>query len=263
MDIVVCVKRVPDTSEADVKIDDSGKNIDSEDLTFDINEWDNYAIEEAILIKEKVGGTVTAITIGPEESNEVLRRCMAKGADTAIRLTDDAFEGSDGYAIAKILHSVIKDMKFDAVFLGAQAGDDGYGMVGPMLAEMLDLPHATLVTKVDLEDGKAKVHRELEGGLEEVVGINLPAVLGIQTGINEPRYVSIMGIRKVAKKEIPVKTLADTGLSADDVGEAGSKTKIESMYIPEVGKVAEIIEGSPDEAAGKLAQILKDKGLLG
>jgi len=154
-------------------------------------------------------------------------------------------------------------MQFDAVFLGAQAGDDGYGVVGPMLAEMLDLPHATLVTKVDLEDGNAKVHRELEGGLEEVMDISMPAVFGIQTGINEPRYVSIMGIRKVAKKEIHVKGLDDIGLTADDVGEAGSKTKIESMYIPEVGEVAEMIDGTPDEAAGKLAQILKEKGMLG
>ncbi len=260
VDIIVCVKRVPDTSEAEVIIKDDKRAIKDADLTFDINEWDNYAIEEAILKKEALGGKVTVIGVGGEEVNEVLRRCLAKGADEAIRLTDPAFDGSDGYAIAKILSAAIKDLQYDFVFTGAQAGDDSYGVTGQMLAEILGIPHATMVTKVDINNGTARIRRELEGGLEEVDEINKPAVFCIQTGLNEPRYVSIMGIRKVSKKEIPVKAAADIGISADEVGEVGSMVKLEEFSIPPAGELAEMIEGTPDEAAGKLAAILKEKG---
>lgn len=262
VDTIVCVKRVPDTAEADVVIDDTGKDIKKGDLAFDLNEWDNYAVEEAILLKEKFGGKVTAITIGGEECNDVLRRCMAKGADDAIRATDDAFEGSDAYALAKILHGIVKDMQYDLVLTGVQADDDGYGQVGVTLAEMLGVPHAAMVTNLEVEDGKARIRRELEGGLEESMEIDLPAVLTIQTGINEPRYVSIMGIRKVAKKEIFSKSAGDLGLSADDVGEAGSKTILEKLFVPPTGEVAEILEGDPPVVAEKLAGILKEKGLI-
>jgi electron transfer flavoprotein beta subunit len=262
MDIIVCVKHVPDTAEADVTIDGAGKDIKKEGLAFDINEWDNYAIEEAILTKEKGGGMVTALTIGGDAANETLRRCLAKGADNAVRLHDAAFAGSDSYATAKILQSAIKTMKFDLVLTGVMASDGGNAQTGVMLAELMGLPHASMVTKVELGSGSAKVHRELEGGLEEVVEIALPAVLTIQTGINEPRYVSIMGIRKVAKKEIKVLGLAELGLKSEDVGETGSKTVLEKVFMPPVGKVAEIIKGDLKEISAKLATILKEKGAI-
>ena len=222
MDIIVCVKHVPETAEADIRIDSTGKGIEKTGLVFDINEWDDYAVEEAVRIKEKLGGTVTVITVGSEDADSTLRKCLARGADKAIRVTDPKLEGSDGYAIAKVLSKVIKDLPHDLILTGAQAGDDGYAVVGPALAQLLEIPHATLVKKIEFKNGTAVVNRELEGGLEEIVEVKLPAVLTIQTGINEPRYVSIMGIRKAREKEIKVLGLTDIGLSENEVGEAGS-----------------------------------------
>jgi len=262
LDIVVCVKHVPETAEAELKIDSGGKAIEKTGLVFDINEWDDYALEEAVRIKEKLGGTVTAITIGAEDSDTTLRKCLARGADTAIRLTDPKFEGSDGYAIAKILHSVIKNLHYDLILTGMQTGDDSSAMVGPILAQMLGILHATMVKKIELDTGTAKINRELEGGLEEQLEIKLPALFSVQTGINEPRYVSIMGIRKAMQKQIKVMSLADTGLSENDVGEAGSWIKIEKLYVPPVEKQAEFIKGAPDEVAAKIAEIIKARGLI-
>jgi len=262
LDIIVCVKHVPETAEAELKIDPSGKAIEKAGLVYDINEWDDYALEEAVRIKEKQGGTVAAITIGSEGSDSTLRKCLARGVDTAIRLTDPRFEGSDGYAIAKILHSIIKTLHYDLILTGMQAGDDGNAMVGPILAQMLGVPHATMVKKIELGTGTARINRELEGGLEEQLEVKLPALFSVQTGINEPRYVSIMGIRKAMQKEIKVMTLAETGLSEADVGEAGSWTKIEKLYVPPVEKQAAFLKGSPDEIATKITEILKSRGLI-
>jgi electron transfer flavoprotein beta subunit len=262
LDIIVCVKHVPETAEAELKIDASGKAIEKTGLVFDINEWDDYALEEAVRIKEKQGGTVTAITIGTEDSDSTLRKCLARGADKAIRLTDPKFEGSDSYAIAKILHSTIKTLHFDIILCGVQSGDGGYAMVGPILAEMLNIPHATMVKKIELATGSAKINRELEGGLEEQIEMKLPALFAVQTGINEPRYVSIMGIRKAMQKEIRLMTLADTGLTENDVGTAGSWIKLEKLYVPPVEKQAEFLKGNPDEIAGKITEILKSRGLV-
>jgi electron transfer flavoprotein beta subunit len=262
LDIIVCVKHVPETAEAELKIDASGKNIEKTGLVYDINEWDDYALEEAVRIRERQGGTVTAITIGAEDSDSTLRKCLARGADKAIRLTDPKFADSDGYAIAKILHSAIKTMPHDLILTGMQAGDDGYAMVGPILAEMLKVPHATMVKKIELGMGTAKINRELEGGLEEQIEIRLPALFSLQTGINEPRYVSIMGIRKAMQKEIKVMALADTGLTENDVGPAGSWIRIDKLYVPPVEKEAEFLKGNPDEVATKIAEILRSRGLI-
>jgi len=262
LDIIVCVKHVPETAEAELKIDGTGKAIDKTGLVFDINEWDDYALEEAVRIKEKQGGTVTAITIGADDSDSTLRKCLARGADKAIRLTDSKFNDSDGYAIAKILHSVIKNLPYSLILTGMQAGDDGNAVVGPALAEMLKIPHVTMVKKLELGAGSAKANRELEGGLEEQVEVKTPALFSVQTGINEPRYVSIMGIRKAMQKEIKLMTLADTGLMENDVGSSGSWIKIERMYVPPVEKQAEFLKGSPEEVAAKVTEILKAKGLI-
>jgi electron transfer flavoprotein beta subunit len=262
MNIIVCIKRVPETTEADVFIDKSGKDIDKSALVFDLNEWDSYAIEEAILLKEKLGGTVMVISMGGEESNESLRKCLAMGADDAIRLTDPAFNGSDGFATAKILAEAIRKIPYDLIFTGTQAEDDGYGQVGVALAELLGIPHAALVNRLEVQDKKVRVHRELEGGLEEVVEIDLPAVLTIQTGINEPRYVSIMGIRKVAKKEIKTLGASDLNLKTEEVGLSGSDIRLEKIFLPLVGEGAEMLEGKPEELALKVFDILKDRGGL-
>jgi electron transfer flavoprotein beta subunit len=262
MDIIVCIKRVPDFTEVDLVIDASGKRIKDEGLVYSLNDWDNYAVEEAVREKEKFGGKVTAITIGNEESEDVLRRALALGADEAIRITDSRIEGSDGYATARILSEVIKDLPFDLIFTGVQANDDAWGQVGLILAELLNIPHAALVTNIEINGKKAKVNRELEGGMEEVVEIGLPALLTIQTGINEPRYVSIMGIRKVVKKEIKVLDLNTIGLGAGDAGEAGSFTILEKLFIPPSGEGAEIFKGSMDEIAGNVADILEKEGVI-
>jgi electron transfer flavoprotein beta subunit len=262
LDVVVCVKHVPETAEAELKIDSTGKAVEKTGLVYDINEWDDYALEEAVRIKEKQGGTVTAITIGPQDTESTLRKCLARGADKAIRLTDPKFENSDAYATAKILHSIIKTLHYDLILTGMQAGDDGNAAVGPILAELLNIPHATMVKKLELATGTAKVNRELEGGLEEQIEIRLPALVSVQTGINEPRYVSIMGIRKAMQKEIKILTLAETGLTENDVGTAGSWITIDKLYVPPVEKQAEFLKGTPDEIATKITAILKSRGLI-
>ena len=262
MNIIVCIKRVPETTDADIFIDKSGKDIDKSGLVFDLNEWDSYAIEEAIQLKEKLGGTVTVLSMGGEDTNESIRKCLAMGADDAIRLSDPAFAGSDGFATAKVLAEAIRKIPYDLILSGTQAEDDGYGQVGVALAELLGVPHAALVNHIEVQDKKMKVHRELEGGLEEVFEIDLPALFTIQTGINEPRYVSIMGIRKVAKKEIKALGAKDLNLKAEEVGLSGSDIRLEKVFLPPVGEGAEMLEGKPEDVARKVFEILKDKGGL-
>ena len=262
MNIVVCIKRVPNIGETEIAIDKDGRGIKTDKLVYDINETDNYALEEALLLKEKFGGCVTAVTIGDEASNEQLRICMAKGADTAIRLYDSKFAGLDGYVAAKILCSAIRELKPDLVLTGCMASDDAYAQVGIQLGEMLGYPHATLVTHIDIENSLARVRSELENGLGMVLEIEMPAVLAVQTGINEPRYASFRGIRDAMKREIKVIGLADLSLQEVDVGETGSRIRIEKLFIPAVDKTAQILSGSTDETASKLAIILKEKGLI-
>jgi len=262
LDIVVCVKQVPETAEVELTIDESGKGIRTERLVLEMNEWDEYAIEEALLIKERLGGKVTAVTMGPEGSDAVLRRCLAKGADEAIWLMDDAFQGSDAYATARTLHAAIKGLEYDLVITGTQASDDGHSAVGVILAELLGIPHASMVKKVEIDGGRCRVNRELEGGLEEAVELTTPALLAVQTGINEPRYVSIMGIRKARRIEITTLGYQELGLPADEVGEAGSWMKVEKVYRPPVEKEPIILEGSPDEVSTRLLEVLRARGLV-
>jgi len=269
MDIVVCVKHVPDTTEAEIAIRDDERGIEKRGLVFDINEADNYAVEEALLLKERFGGSITVLTVGPPEADETLRMCLAKGVDKAVRLTDGRFEGSDSYATARILAEAIRELGrrpspigYDLVLTGIQADDDGCGQVGVTLAEMLGIPHAALVISTETEDGKMKVHRELEGGLHEVLEIELPALLTIQTGINEPRYASIFGIRQAMKKQIEALDLGALGLAEEAVGEAGSKTSLVRLFIPEVTAQATILQGSPEEVSSELLTIFKNEGVI-
>ncbi len=262
MNIFVCVKRVPDTSEAEVKVDATGKDVDSGKFSFDINDADNYAVEEAILIKEKVGGSVKVVSMGPKDSDVMIRMALAKGGDSAIRIEDPRINTVDPLQVAKVLAAAVKGQDFDLVLTGCMAGDDGNMSVGVALAEVLGVPHAAMVKKVEVGEGKVKVYRELEGGLSEVVEVNLPAVLTIQTGINEPRYAPIKGIRMAQKKELKVLKLDDLGLAEEDVSASSSLVELKNLYIPEVVSHAEIIEGEPEEKAGILAEKLVKGGLL-
>lgn len=263
MDIIVCMKWVPDTSEVDLVIDKGGKDIKKDDLDYDMNDWDRFAIEEAVQMKEKLGGKVTVVGVAPEDAEEMLRECLARGADEAFLLWDDAFEGSDGFAVARILVSFIKSRPWDLVLTGTLADDDCGGQVGGMLGAMLGVPSATLVSAISVENGKITFNRELEGGLYEHMEMDLPAVLSVATGLNEPRFVSIRAVRKVASVEIPTLGLGELGLDESLVGVQGSRVQIEQLTMPPEGEGAEMISGKPEEAASKLAEILKEKGGIG
>ncbi len=258
MNIVVCVKRVPLTQEVDLEIDGTGKDVKKDALAYVVNDWDNYAIEEAVLLQEKFGGTATAITIGTEDDEEVLRRALAVGADRAIRIDPGNLE-LDGFVISKLLAGVIKDLEYDLVLTGVQADDDNCGMVGIMLAEHLGLSHAAVVTGVEPEGEEATIKVELEGGMDEVSKIRFPALLSIQTGINEPRYVSIMGIRKAGKKELKVLEVADLNLTEDDLT---PRTVVEEVFLPPETEGAEIIEGDASTVAEEIIRILTEKGVM-
>jgi len=260
MEILVCVKRVPDTSENEIEVNRDGTDIERDDLVYSVNEWDNYAVEEAIQIRDKVGGSVTVVSVGDEEAEEVVRREMAMGADKGILLSDDTFEGSDGKGVASIIKAEVEKGYYDLIMTGAQA-DEGAGQVGGMLAAMLDWPYASLVNLIEIvDDKKIKVSREIAGGNQEMYEIDIPCVLSIQTGINEPRYVGIRGIRKVASMEIPVHGTSELGIDPESVGKSGAKVKRLDYFMPDLGEGAEILEGSTDEIIDKLIEFLKAKG---
>ena len=261
MEILVCVKRVPDTAENEIEVNRDGSDIERDDLVFSVNEWDNYAVEEALQLRDKVGGSVTVATVGDDACEEVLRREMAMGADKGVLLSDDAFKGSDGKGIATLLKAAVEKGAYDLILTGAQA-DGGGAQVGGMLAAMLDYPFASLVNKIEVTDGKLTVGREIEGGNQEMNLIDLPCVLSIQTGINEPRYVGIRGIRKVASLEIPQLGVDDLGVDPASVGAAGAKVKRLDYFVPEFGEGADMLDGSTEEIVAKLIELLKAKGGL-
>lgn len=260
MDIVVCVKRVPDVSEAEVVVTADGRGIVDDELTWGTNEWDDFAVEEAVRLKEQHGGTVRVLTVGDEDAEEVLRRALAMGADSAEHLQDEAFDGSDAFGVAKILAAAIQRGPYDLVFTGAVTGDDAGAQVGGMLGVLLDVPHVALATRFTWQDGQSVVQHEVEGGLERVVELDGKAVVSVQTGINEPRYVSIRGIRKVAGVDVPVLGASDLGVDPATVGAAGARVVVEELFLPPTGGGAEVLEGDVDEVVTNLAQRLRAQG---
>ncbi len=253
MNSIVCIKRVPDTAEATLRIDPSGKRIVEENLAFEINEADNYALEQALLLQEEFGGEVTVISVGPPQADEIIRMALAKGATRGVRITPENLDDLDPYTIASLIAEEAKKTEFDLIFTGCQASDDGFSQVGVLLAEILGINHITMAVEMEAGEDSAKISRELEGGLLAQYEIEYPAVITIQTGINEPRYASILGIKRAAQKELNV-------IEPGEVG--GQRVKLEKLYFPPPGERAEIIEGSPEEVAEKVAEILKNKGLL-
>jgi len=262
VEILVCARRVPDTSENEIELNPAGNDIERDDLVYSINEWDNYAVEEALQIVAKVGGNVTVVTVGGEDDEEILRREMAMGANHGVLISDDAFSGSDGRGIASILAAYVKTGKYDLILTGVQA-EDGGAQVGGMLAAMLDYPFASLVNSIEVRsDRKLKISREIEGGNKEINEIDLPCVLSIQTGINEPRYVGMRGIRQVASVPIPTFGAADLGVAAAAVGKGAAKVKRVDYFVPVQGKGARILKGSQEEIIDELLELVKAKGGL-
>ncbi|RLB42043.1 MAG: electron transfer flavoprotein subunit beta [Deltaproteobacteria bacterium] len=260
MNIIVCIKQVPEVTDADLEITSDGTDIDKEDLEMVINEWDNYAVEEAVRIKEAQGGKVTVVTLGDEDSEDVLRRALAMGADAAVLIDEEGFEGSDAAGIARGLLRVVEEMEFDLVLTGAQSSDDNWAQVGLLMAEWLGLPFASLAVKVEPKGETVVVHRELEANTLEEVELPLPAAVTIQTGINEPRYVSIMGIRKVRNIQIEEVSAGDLGLEASQIGKQGSSIEKIRLSLPEEGEGAEILTGTMEEICEKAAQVIKERG---
>ena len=259
MKIISCIKAVPDPASRLI-INESKTWIKDQDLTFVASEADNYALEEALRLKEKHGGEVVVISMGGEEAARVLRSGLAMGADRAIHLLDPKFKGSDEFATSATLAKAIeKDGGADLILAGVQSDDLGTGMTGTMVAEFLGCPHATVVVGVETNpDGKSlKVRRELEGGINETVELPMPAVLTIQFGINQPRYASLKGIMAAKKKEFKVWSANDLGLQDDEIGKAGVMYEVKEIFIPERKSKVEIISGTPEEAAATLVEKLK------
>lgn len=261
MKILVTIKQVAALDE-DFEIRDDGRDVDPDFLLHDLNEWDNYTLEEAMRLKEGPGGDsieVVVVTVGPDSADEELRKCLAKGADRAIRIWSDDLEEADPIAIARVLAGLARRENAGLVFAGVQASDHAFGATGMALASLLDAPHAAVVAALDYQPGSnsATVRRELEGGLYASVRIECPAVLTLQLGINTPRYASLRGIKQAAAREIEVLEPAQLGVADSDIGAAGSLSRVRRMYIPERGR-AQMIDGTPAEQASKLAQLIKE-----
>jgi electron transfer flavoprotein beta subunit len=262
MKLMVAVKQVAALDD-DFEIRADGRDVEPDFLIRDLNEWDDFSLEEAMKIKESSGSPVevTVVCVAPEVADDVLRKCLAKGADRAIRVWDAAIEGSDSVAIARVLAAVARKESPHMLFAGVQSSDQAFAATGIATAALLDWPHAAVVANLTYTpgEGTAVFRRELEGGVLHEMQIECPAVLTIQLGINTPRYASLRSIKQAAAKAIEVLDLGALGLTSAEVGEAGSVSRVRRMYVPEKGR-AQMIEGSIEEQAARLAQIIKEFG---
>jgi len=248
--IAVCIKQVP-AKDAPLRIADPPVWIRETDIGFEMNEPDSFALEESLRLKEKHGGEVLVVSMGPERAKQTIKEALAKGADRGIHVTDDKFFLLDPLTSAKSLAAVLRKESPDLIFTGLQSDDHGFGQTGVLLAELLGLPHATIIMQIEVQEGRLKVKRELEAGWFQWVGLPLPAVLTIQSGINKVRYASLKGIMAAKKKEIVT-------ISRDSLGVVQEPTeRIERIYVPQKTKKTEFITGSPKEAAAKLLEKLR------
>jgi electron transfer flavoprotein beta subunit len=249
MKIAVCIKQVP-TREWQPRLTDDKTWIREQDASFEMNEPDAYALEESLRLKEAHGGEVVVCSAGPARVSQVIREALARGADRAIHVEDEAMASADAFATSAALAAAMKDEQFDLVLTGLQSDDQGFAQVGVVLAERLNLPHATIIMEVQVQGGALRVKRELEGGWFQWVAMPLPAVLTIQSGINQLRYATLKGIMAAKKKE--VRKVAPSGAVA-------AKQRIVSLYVPEKGKKTQILDGAPAEAAKELVRRLRDE----
>ena len=260
MKIVVCIKQVPRRDDL-LRINADKTWVDQSSLSFEANESDAYALEEALRLKEKHGGEVIVATLGPADASKTIKEGLAKGADRAIHLCDPAFEGLDAVATAKALAAAIGPESPDLIFTGLQSDDLGYGQTGVLLAEMLGLPHASIVIALESsEDGATmRAKRELENGWFQWVSMQTPALLTIQSGINKPRYASLKGIMGAKKKPVDQKTAADLSLAAEAMA---PREVIGSLYIPVREKQTEMLEGDAETVAAALISRLRGNGII-
>jgi len=252
MKILVCMKQVPQ-KDAPLKLNEGATWV-REDVGYEVNEPDAYALEAALQLKEKGGGEVVVITAGPARSQQVLREALAKGADRAIHLEDDRFVALDSFNIARAFAEAIKDESFDLIFTGLQSDDYGYAQTGVLLAELLGWAHATIIMHIEAKDGGIRVKRELESGFFQYVDMPLPSVLTIQSGINKLRYATLIGIKQAKNKPLRKVTYDEVAAAIKP-----NQMKIERLYIPVKTKKTEVIQGSAAEVAKKLVAKLRDE----
>lgn len=250
MKIIVSIKQVP-VRDSQLRIEPGGRWIQEGDLSFEINEPDAYALEEALQLKEKHGGEVIALCAGPARASQTIREALAKGADRAIHIEEENLSSLDTLGLAKVLAKAVEPEKADLIMTGLQSDDLGYGQTGVVLAEILGLPHGTIIMAVEKQDGSIKVKRELENGWFQNVQMPLPAVLTIQSGINKLRYATLMGIKKAKTKEIKRLTIGELGVSSTPTAIIGK------IYMPQRSKQTQILDGTAKEAAAKLVEKLK------
>src|SRR3954449_3664455 len=249
MKIAVCIKQVP-TRDWQPRLNEARTWIREQDATYEMNEPDAYALEEALRLKEKLAGEVVACSAGPARVGQVLREALARGADRAIHVQDDGLAAADAFIVSAALAGAMKDEAFDLVLTGLQSDDQGFAQTGVIVAERLGFSHATIIMEVQAEGGSLRVKRELEGGWFQWVTLPMPAVLTIQSGINQLRYATLKGIMAAKKKEIR-KVAMPAGIAA--------RQKIASLYVPEKGKKTQLITGSPGEAAKELVRRLREE----
>src|ERR1700730_11774438 len=250
MKIIVAIKQVP-VRDSQLRVEASGKWIQESDLSFEINEPDAYGLKDALQLKEKHGGEVVALCAGPDRVSQTIREALAQGADRAIHIEADDLNALDTLGVAKMLAAAVKAENADLILTGLQSDDLGLGQTGVVMAELLGIPHGTIIMQVEKSDGGIRVKRELEDGWFQHVEMPLPALLTIQSGISKLRYATLMGIKKAKAKEIK-------RLTAAELGAPGAPSiEMSRIYVPSRAKQAQIFEGNPKEAAAKLVEKLK------
>ncbi len=255
MKIVVAVKQVP-AREAVLRVAGDGRWIQQADLAYEINEPDAYALEAGLQLKEKHGGEVVALTVGPAGAGQTVREALAKGADRGIHIEEADALAFDSLGVARLMAAALAPEKPDLVLTGLQSDDLGYGQTGVLLAELMGLPHATIIMQVEVRDGSIRVKRELEQGWFQLVDLPLPALLAIQSGISKLRYATLMGIKRARTKEVRRVTAAELGVSA------APGVEIARVYPPARAKQTEMLSGSAQEVAARLVERLRLKARL-
>jgi electron transfer flavoprotein beta subunit len=257
MKIVVCVKQVPD-SDASLAVNAKKTWIVETGINYEINPYDRYALEEALRIKDAGQAEVVAISLGPDRAAQVLKTCLATGADRAVHLKDAAFLGGDPWSNAQALAAAVRAQEPDLVICGYQSDDDTLAQTPVLMAEIMGVPHATGAMKLDVTEEGVRVARELEGDRREIVDLPLPCVVTVQTGINEPRYASIKGIMAAKRKEMKSPTPAELGVDPAMVGEAGSKLRFFDLAVPTKKQGGEMLAGSTEEIVAQLVSRIRE-----